>query len=74
MFFSLAPDRQWLALMQQTSRGALARGGERQHVFDSDGTFILTYAARRAIFETTENLRVRRTFGSGIIDKGREHE
>jgi hypothetical protein len=79
MFFSLAPDRKWLAFVHKLSFGALGRGASRDgesqtHVFDPDGTFILKYGTRRAIYETTSELRVRREFGSGVVEEGRAVE
>jgi hypothetical protein len=74
MFLSLAPDRKWLAFMHKLSFGAFGRGpsgsdsNSQDHIFDPEGTFILKYATRRGIYETTEELRVRREFGSGIVD------
>ncbi len=71
--FWFAPDRHWLALMQKTSQGSFARPVNPEnpsaHVFDPDGTFILTYGARRGTLETLPALRVQRTWGSGIIQE-----
>ena len=71
--FLWAPDRKWLGFMQQTSQGSFARtvnpGKTTQHVFDPDGTFILTYGARRGVLETLPALRVPRTWGSGKVQE-----
>jgi hypothetical protein len=76
MFFSMAPDRKWLAFMHKLSLGAFAKQGPEddpeRYVFDPQGKFILTYAARRATYETTPELRVRRTFGSGVVEESRQ--
>ncbi len=79
MFFGLAPDRQWLAFMQQLSAGGFGKGSGRGDepsagLFDPEGTFILKYDARRAIYETTSELRVRRVFGKGIVEEGRPRD
>ena len=75
MFFGMAPDRKWLAYMHKLSQGAFAKeppaDDPEKHLFDPEGKFILTYAGRREVFETTESLRVRREFGKGMIEEGR---
>ncbi|NIL98624.1 MAG: hypothetical protein GTO53_11860 [Planctomycetales bacterium] len=76
MFFSLAPDRQWLAFVHNLSFRSLGKADRQDesqtNVFDPEGTFILKYGTRRANFATTEELRVRRQFGSGVIEEGPE--
>lgn len=76
MFFSLAPDRKWLSLMQKMSRGSFSRSAPLdepdKYVFDPEGRFILTYGARRETLESLSDLRVRRKWGSGKIDDGPE--
>ena len=71
--FPWAPDRKWLGFMQQTSQGSFAHpvNPEKttQHVFDPQGTFILTYGARRGVLETLPALRVPRTWGSGKVQE-----
>ena len=69
MFFGLAPDRQWLALVHKLSQTTFARStpadDPEKYVFDRRGEFILKYAERRAAFERTEGIRVRRSDLSG---------
>lgn len=56
MFFGQAPDRQWLAFVQQVSRGGWGRSGPSSDpeafVFDPGAEFMLKYATRRSLFET----------------------
>jgi uncharacterized membrane protein required for colicin V production len=73
MFMSLVPDRKLLALMHKISTGSFAKSSSADgsdYAFDPEGKFILTYGARRAVFETTRDLRVDRKFGSGIVEEG----
>ena len=71
MFFSLAPDRKWLSLMQKMSRGSFSQSAPRdepdKYAFDPESRFILNYGARRETLETLPELRVRREWGSGVI-------
>ncbi|MBC19427.1 MAG: hypothetical protein CMJ74_04090 [Planctomycetaceae bacterium] len=71
--FWFAPDRRWLALMQKTSQGSFARSVNPKQpsaqIFDPNGTFILTYGARRGTLETLPALRVQRTWGNGAIQE-----
>lgn len=58
-FFGLSPSRQWLALMQSRSRGALSRDGGQyaslreedrgRRVFDPNGEFMFKYGYRREL-------------------------
>lgn len=66
----LGADRKLLAFMHKLSQGALAASPPRE--FDPQAKFILTYGARRAVFETTRDLRVDRDFGVGMIERGTE--
>ncbi len=73
-FLGMAPGRQWLALMQSRSRGALSRGesdpaklspvaadqGLNARVFDPESRFILKYYQRRVNFEGEPNYSVAR--------------
>jgi type II secretory ATPase GspE/PulE/Tfp pilus assembly ATPase PilB-like protein len=47
MLFGLAPDRQWLGLVNMASQGAFSRG----HPFDPDNRFIVAQAAMRSAVE-----------------------
>lgn len=66
-FLGFAPDRMWLGFMQQSSRGALARGhfgGDRHpndsqlnvQTFDPHGEFPYKYALRRKKFAELEGM------------------
>ena len=81
MFFGLAPDRKWLALMHQLSQGGFSRSAPEdnpnKYVFDPEAKFILNYGTRRKTLESLNipQLRVQRTWGSGLIqDQTREEE
>lgn len=73
MFFSMAPDRQWLAFVHKLSYGAFGHHAlpddPDRTIFDPEGQFILTYGARRATYETTRDLRVLREWDSGIVEQ-----
>jgi len=67
IFFGLAPDRQWLGLVQSVSRGSLSNspsegveGEDAMNVFDPRAEFIYKYAQRRRNFEHTRYIRVYR--------------
>lgn len=66
-FLGFSPDRQWLAFVQQVSRGSLAtspsagvEGEEGMNVFDPRGEFVYKYGQRRNEFEEQPELRVNR--------------
>jgi hypothetical protein len=52
MFFSLAPDRQWLAFTQKMSRGPYETSASEKTMFDPNGEFLPKYATRRATLES----------------------
>ncbi len=52
MFFSLAPDRQWLAFTQKMSQGPYECSATEKTMFDPQGEFLLRYATRRANLES----------------------
>ena len=72
MFLGLAPDRQWMAMMQSRSRGALSRSkfsDRPRHAddaeknvepFDSQADLIYRYRSRRERLATLSDLRVAR--------------
>ena len=57
MFLGMAPDRQWLALVQKISRGSLGQGEENE--FDPRAEFIPKYRFRRSEVQDLEGLTLR---------------
>lgn len=61
LFYGLAPDRQWLGLVNKISNGGgLGRNeydeqGNVRSVFDPQGEFMLKYASRRGFLEKKES-------------------
>ena len=55
-FLGMAPDRQWLGLMQITSKGSLGWGQE----FDPQAEFVIKYHHRRAVYEQESSPLVNR--------------
>ena len=57
MFVGMAPDRQWLALVQKISGGSLGRSGGS--AFDARAEFIPKYRFRRSHLKEQEGLTLR---------------